>query len=111
MTKLEWDSVVKRRLLAGWVLRTGETIDDAGYFSWLRPFTLEAINEALDGLAGTDWMPKANEIVRRMTLPSVQSRRDDELAKLAAAYEARHRAAGTWLEPVTPPLTRVERAA
>ncbi len=110
MTSAEWGQTVKRRLLAGWVLRSSESLDDAGYFSWLRPFTLDAINEALDGLAGTDWMPKANEIVRRIQTPSA-GRREAEWAEQARAFEARHRKAGTWIEPSVDAAGPVVRTA
>lgn len=107
MTRGEWDSVVKRRLLAGWVLRSNDSIDDAAYFSWLKPYSLEAVSKALDSLAGTDWMPKANEIVGWIDAPGRQ--RMAELEEYAARWESRMRKAGRWLDPLVDPRTPVER--
>lgn len=65
MTSAEWPRI-KRLLKAGWVERDSDRIDEAAMAKLLKPFSLGEIETAIQQLLGSDWMPKASEIVAAM---------------------------------------------
>jgi hypothetical protein len=110
MTDSDWPAIA--RLLAGWPCRADDQPDRGAYLSLLKHFEAVSVGEALRGMVGRNqYRPTASEIAGWIMRDEREDRRDRGVARLYGVFEARHRAAGSWLEPLVDPFAPVERGA
>jgi DNA-binding NarL/FixJ family response regulator len=110
MTKQEWPTI-KRLLLAGWVLRSGETVDDGAYVSLLSSFPADRIANSVRSLtASTTFMPKAAEIVASLDQEPEPGLTPSQ-AKQLRDFEARITAGGGFFNALSPEKKKAVTAA